>query len=67
MLHADDLNDTMHALVADIETDTRMTPDERAFMVVYHAALNAGDTTRQQDNYFLNFIMRKFVCQNTNY
>jgi hypothetical protein len=66
MLTGDAFKVDTHALVAHMETDTRYTPDERAFLVVYHASLNAGASTRQQDSMFVN-CLKKFICQNPNY
>jgi hypothetical protein len=58
---------TLHAFVAAIEALTEFTPEERAFMVLYHAALNAGATTKQDDSYFFNFIAPKVVLNPANY
>ena len=58
---------TLHAFVAAIEALTEFTVAERAFMVVYHAALAAGATTKQQDNYFFNYICKKITTNPANY
>jgi len=58
---------TLHAFVAAIEALTEFTPEERAFMVVYHAALAAGASTKQADNYFFNFIAKKITTNPANY
>lgn len=58
---------TLHAFVAAIQALTEFTVEERAFLVLYHAALSAGATTKQDDNYFFNYIAPKIVLNAANY
>jgi len=67
MVNAIDLQDTLHALVADVEANGNWTTDEKAFLVAYHASLNAGATTKADDMYFFCYLMKRFISENVNY
>jgi protein associated with RNAse G/E len=67
MVTGEDIKDTVHALVADMEANSWLTTDEQAFCVAYHAALNAGATTKADDQYFFCYLLKRFLCDNVNY
>ena len=57
----------IHALLHHMETDTRQSVDDRAFLVLYHAKINATTTTlRTEDMRFVQCLKRVF-CQDENY
>jgi hypothetical protein len=67
MVTGADLKDTLHALVGDIEANVDLTTDDQAFCVKYHAALNAGATERADDMYFIDYLLKRYLCDNVNY
>ena len=67
MVTGDVMQADIHALVDHMEDDTRQSVDDRAFLVAYHAKLNATTTTtREEDMRFVQCVKRVF-CQDENY
>lgn len=67
MLTNHTIKTTLHALIAAIENMACYNEDEQAFLHAYHASLNAGATTKADDEYFFCFLMKRLVAEDTNY
>ncbi len=61
MKAADALTTDMHALLHHLETDTRLTRDDNAALVLTHAVMTgAGETTKEQDLHIVYCLKKIF-------